>query len=192
MLTKNTSFIYHYIKLNQNIAFTVYILIKIHIYIHQYRQYSIWIIAYKSYQDNEVLLNSIWQEIVIIVNKATTSLDRKHYLCFTWGKQSFPFFQIEAVMSAYDFHMQSGEKYCSFLKPMYIVHENSLRLLWCIHMIKIRKNIWCHWYITQYLYKFRRGETIIKKQGWELNIKRRAYSLLSLFLCITLIHSFEV
>ena len=85
-------------------------------YIHQYRQYSIWIIAYKSNQDNEVLLNSIWQEIVIIVNKATTSLDRKHYLCFTWGKQSFSFFQIEAVMSAYDFHMQSGELYCSFLK----------------------------------------------------------------------------
>ena len=83
--------------------------------IHQYRQYNIWIITYKSNQDNEVLLNSIWQEIVIIVNKATTSLDRKHYLCFTWGKQSFSFFQIEAVMSAYDFHMQSGELYCSFL-----------------------------------------------------------------------------
>ena len=98
-----------------------------------------WIIAYKSTQDDEVLLNSIRQEIVIIVNKATTSLDRKHYLCFTWGKQSFSFFQIEAVMSAYDFHMQSGELYCSFFKPMYIVHENSLRLFWCIHMIKIRK-----------------------------------------------------
>ena len=160
--------------------------------IHQYRQYNIWIITYKSNQDNEVLLNSIWQEIVIIVNKATTSLDRKHYLCFTWGKQSFSFFPNRSRYVCLWFSYAIGRVILLFFKPIYIVHENSLRLLWCIHMIKIRKNIWCHWYITQYLYKFRRGETIIKKQGWELNIKRRAYSLLSLFLCITLIHSFEV
>ena len=149
-------------------------------------------ITYKSNQDNEVLLNSIWQEIVIIVNKATTSLDRKHYLCFTWGKQSFSFFQIEAVMSAYDFHMQSGELYCSFLNRCTLFMKTLCVFCGVFTWLKLEKNIWCHWYITQYLYKFRRGETIIKKQGWELNIKRRAYSLLSLFLCITLIHSFEV